>query len=185
MEPVRKDDRPPVDAAALLWLRTTLFVALFISAFGALVSFRSLVIYGGAVTGGIELVEGTPEYELFQIIQSNPVPRLGLEVFNLVLWLGVLIGATRLLRLQEWARRFIKTLITIDLFLTLGVACWPVIARYFYEQPVRTYVTVDILITTIEVLIILVVSHPRIVMLTYMHGKPDSRMREIADLHER
>jgi len=185
MDPDRNDDRRPIDAAALLWLRTTLFIALFISAFGALVSFRSLFIYVGTLAGAIDLVEGTAEYRLFEVIQGNPVPRLGLEVFNLILWLGVLIGATRLLRLQEWARKFIKTLITIDLFVTLGVACLPVVARWVSEGPVNAYVTVDVLITTVEVIIVLVLSHPRVVMLTVTQGGRRRQMREAADLHER
>lgn len=185
MDPDPLDVRYPVDAVALFWLRLTLFVALFISALGALISFRCLLIYGGAVTGRFQLVEGTPEYELFQIIQRNPAPRLTLEGFNLFLWVGVLIGAIHLLRLREWARVFIKTLITIDLFVTLGVAFWPAIAHRIYNRPIQTDVTVDVVITTLEVLIVVVLSHPRVVSLTDVHRGHRGEIRRMTSVRER
>jgi hypothetical protein len=184
MDPTELASRRPVDAVALFWLRFALFVTLFISALGALVPFCCILIYGGAITGRFELVEGTREYELVQVIQRNPGPRLTLEGFNLVLWVSVLIGATYLLRLREWARVFIKVLITIDLFVTLGVALWPVIVQWIYKRPVRSEVTVDVVITVVEVFIVLVLSHPRVMSLTGVHGRPRGEARRATDVRK-
>ena len=174
----------PVDITALLWLRSTLFVTLFISAFGALVSFRCILIYSGTVTGYFELAEGTPEHSVFQIIQRNPGPRLALEGFCLALWLGVLLGATYLLRFREWARVLIKVLITIELFITLGIAFWPAITRWLFQKTTQTDISVDLLITTLEAIIVVVLSHPRVMSLTYVRRGRDEEMQRLARVRD-
>ena len=174
-----------IDTTALFWLRSTLFVTLFISALGALVSFRSIQIYGGAMAGFYHLVEGTYEYDLFQAIQRNPVSRLALEGFNLVLWISVLIGAAYLLRVREWARVLVKTMITIDLFVTLGVAFWPAIAGRIQQTPTQSGVSVDLFITTVEVIIVVVLSHPRVVTLTQTYSSLREEIRRSVRTRDR
>ena len=185
MDPSHPIKSRSIDIVAFIWLRSALFVALFISAFGALVSFRCLFIYAGITSGYLDVSEGSPEYQLYQIIQRHPAIRLSLESFNLILWTSVLIGSTYLLRFREWARLLVKIMITADLILTLGVALAPVILSWIYQKPIKSEVGVDLFITTLEVAIVLVLSHPRVISLTTIRPGRNGEPQRVTGTQER
>ncbi|HPA47316.1 MAG TPA: hypothetical protein PLG59_10120 [bacterium] len=166
MDPIRSAKDGFIDIPALLWLRWTLVVTLFIAAFGALVSFRDLAIYWGVRTDAFNLAQGTAEYEQYQILKKDPASHLSLAVFNLLLWTIAFVSGAYLLRLREWARILLKIMITVDLFVTLGVAIRPAILEWILQKPVDNSINVDLVITTFEVFIVLVLSHPRVMFLT-------------------
>ncbi|HOE12023.1 MAG TPA: hypothetical protein PLQ35_14005 [bacterium] len=185
MEPTRSAKNGLIDIPALLWLRWTLVVTLFIAAFGALVSFRDLVIYWGVQTAAFTLEQGTAEYEQYQILAKDPVSHLSLAAFNLVLWVVAFVSGSYLLRLREWARIVLKVAITVDLFVTLGVAIRPAVLEWILRKPVETGVSVDLVITTFEVFIVLVLSHPRVMSLMVLSRGQGGETEHLEGVRER
>lgn len=105
--------------------------------------------------------------EMSRILEQYPITGPGFSVFNGVLWLMVTIMTINLLRLREWSRIGVLTLIGVDLVLTLLVAVYN--AYQYHQLGAENYTplaSVGETTTILEVLICIVLCHPAISSIT-------------------
>ena len=105
--------------------------------------------------------------EKFTKALEHPVSSLGISVFNGTLWLMVVVMCINLLRLREWSRIGLLTLIGVDLVATFAVALYNAYQyRILGPDGFSLTTTVAIPSTVLEVLIAIILCHPAVIALT-------------------
>ena len=147
----------------VLWAAGLL--CLLLSTFTVLASFLEILyplLYAmGRVPDDPEIAE-----QLAQVL-DNPLPSLGLSLFNGSLWLFVTIMSVNLLRMRDWCRVGVVTLIGVDLLMTFAVAVYNTIQfQTMGPNQFDPTVTVGIRTTVLEVVISIALFHPAVATLT-------------------
>ncbi len=150
----------------IFWLWTAGLSCLLLSTSSVLRSFGILVhliIYAT----GYQVPSDPRVVAAMEKILASPHSTVGITAFNCVLWLLATIFCINLLRLREWSRISLLTVIGIDLLMTLFVA---VVNAYRYQtlgsQGYEPTAEIGVMTTILEVAISIVLCHPRISELT-------------------
>ena len=147
------------NSTSLLWLRIAVVASFFVAAVSVLISFLDLVFYLAYMTGNLSASRHPDVTDAIQQIQKTPYPFLVLNLYNIVLWNGVIVCTIWLLRIREWARIGLKVLLGFDLIFTVIHLLWN---AYLYPGTISNPGWF-ILLNALQVIIILIISHPVIV----------------------
>lgn len=150
-----------IQIMALFWLRTTVVFCLFLASLSVLDAFITLFAYWSFLAGRMNPVVYQEWYKSFQEIQQSPFLFIGMNLYNIVIWNGVIVGSIWLLRYHAWSRKMLKTLLGLDMVVTVINLLWE------FRQGDLSISNPGwfIFINAMQVGAILVLSHPRIIEL--------------------
>lgn len=143
---------------ALWWLRGAFAASLFIAALSVMDSIAGLNLYYEYTTGTIQ-AESYPElHSVFEKMEKSPFSFLGLNLYNIVLWSGVIVCSVRLLLFQRWAYKTLWILLSLDIFFTV------LLLLYEAWQGTLTIGSKGwfLFINTLQIGTIILLAHPRI-----------------------
>ncbi len=149
-------------AETLLWLRITIVLCLYVAAISVLDSFIQLFSYWTFLSKEMDPNRHPEWIEQFKRIQNSPYSFLALNLYNIVLWNGVIICSIWVLRYYSWSRRVLTALLGFDMILTAVHIVW----EYFSGTLEITYPGWFIVLNALQVSVIVALSHPRVVDLT-------------------
>ncbi len=148
-------------ATALFWLRIVIVFCLFLAALSVLDAFITLFTYWAFLTGRID-ANLYPEWvKAFQEIQQAPFLFIVMNLYNIVIWNGVIVSSIWLLRYYSWSRKMLKSLLGLDMIVTVIHLLW---SAWHSQLSIQSPGWL-IFMNTMQVGAIVVLSHPRIVNL--------------------
>lgn len=143
------------------WLisRIAIIGALFLASFTMLVSVTGLISYSVFLQDDINQTDNPEFYRAYQEFQQSPYLLTGLKVYNLFLGTGIIVFGIWLLRNRIFARRILVNLLGFDMVVTLIFVLWEAANN---PRPIANPELV-ITLNTLQVAIIIALSHPKIV----------------------
>lgn len=156
-----------MQAKFILWLRIVIVVCLYIGAVTVLQQLIGLYQYWAYLAGKINQ-EMYPElFESYRQIQANPLSYLLLSVYNILIFNGVIICSIWLLRHSESARKVLVGLLGFDIIFTAVYFLWKALQGIHDIQ----YPWIIIFFNTLQVGVIIFLSHPKTAELTTQLSK--------------
>ncbi len=146
----------------ILILRIIAIVCFFIAAVSVLESFIWLSSYWAYAADQLKPNVNEEWVKVFQKIEEEPYLFLGLNIYNIILWNGVIIGSIGAIRCSETARKTLRTLLGIDMIVTVVHLLWDAFSNPETMQHPGWF----ILINAMQVAAIIALSHPKIIELT-------------------
>ncbi len=147
----------------LMLLRLAVLFSFFIGAVSVLLSFAELFTWFYFVYGGLP---EDPEWAaVWQKWETSKLQILLLNLYNILVWNTVVIFTIWLFRLHEWARRILSYLLGFDMVFTVAHLLW----LYFRNELQVESPGFMILLNTIQVAVIVLLSHPEVIRVTQTH----------------
>lgn len=164
-------------AQILLWLRATIVVCLFLAALSVLDAFISLFAYWAFLGGRMDPNQYPEWHKGFQEIQQAPLLFIGMNLYNVMLWNGVIVSCIWLLRYYVWSRALLKTLLGLDMIVTVFHLLW----KNWQNQLAINNPGWFIMINAMQVGAIIALTHPRIVQ--YLEGISLQQKQAVHSIH--
>jgi len=146
-------------ALALFWLRTTVVFCLFLASLSVLDAFITLFSYWAFLAGRMDPTLHADWFKAFQKIQQSPFIFISMNLYNIIVWNGVIVSSIWLLRYHAWSRKMLKALLGLDMVVTVIHLLW----EYRRSELVLSNPGWFIVMNVMQVGAILILSHPRIV----------------------
>ncbi len=146
----------------ILILRITAVVCFFIAAVSVLESFIGLSSYWAFVADKVDPNLNEQWSKIFSKIEQEPYLFLSLNLYNIILWNGVIVCSIGVLRYYETARKILSGLLGFDMIVTITHLMWD---AYNHSNKIGHpgwYITIN----AMQVAAIIALSHPKIVELT-------------------
>ncbi len=141
----------------LFWLRATIILCLFIAAVSVLDALIGLFSYFAFLAGKVDPEIYPNLHEAFEKIQKTPYSFLALNLYNIILWNGVIICSIWLFRYYTWSRVILKNLLVVDILVTIIHLLWKTLAG----EKVISDPWLYIFLNALQIMAIIILSHPR------------------------
>ncbi|MGC9327077.1 MAG: hypothetical protein ACP5I1_05560 [Candidatus Hinthialibacter sp.] len=158
IEPVMNEEEK---AAAQFWMRTIVVISLFLASMTVLDAFITLFTYLAFLAGRIDPNQFQEWHQAFEEIQKAPYLFIGMNLYNIILWNGVIVCCIWFLRYHMWLRKWLKTLLGFDMIVTVVHLLWEVSQGDARISSPGLFIVMN----AMQVGIIIALSHPRIVEL--------------------
>jgi hypothetical protein len=146
----------------LMLLRIAVVFSFTLGAFGALLHFVLQFWYWSIAFFGTH----DPAWVMWwQEVEQNKQEFLLWNIYNILLWNAVIVFTIWLFRFYDWARRFLGLILGFDMVFTVANMVWML---YTGELNV-VYPGITILSNTLQVGVIVLLSHPEVIRLTKVH----------------
>lgn len=145
-------------ALVLFWLRATVVFCLFLASVSVLDAFITLFAYWAFLAGRMDPAVHREWFKAFQEIQQSPYIFIGMNLYNIIIWNGVIVSSIWLLRYHAWSRKMLKALLGLDMIVTVVHLLWEVRQGDLTLSNPGWYIAMNVM----QVGAILVLSHPRI-----------------------
>ncbi|MBN2328636.1 MAG: hypothetical protein JXR73_15955 [Candidatus Omnitrophica bacterium] len=147
--------------AAQFWMRTIVIVSLFLASMTVLDAFITLFTYLAFLAGRIDPNQYQEWHKAFEEIQKAPYLFIIMNLYNIVLWNGVIVCCIWFLRYHAWLRKQLKNLLGLDMIVTVVHLLWEVSQGDARISSPGLFVVMN----AMQVGVIIALSHPRIVEL--------------------
>jgi len=161
-------------AFLLLWLRITVVICLYLASISVLDAFVTLFSYWGFLAGRMDPNLHQDWYGAFQKIQESPSLFIIMNLYNIVIWNGVIVCSIWLLRYHVWSCRLLGALLGLDMVVTVVHLLFNAWGGSLALSSPAWF----IIMNALQVGAIIVLAHPRIVGLLEQFSEQRKQITE-------